>query len=274
MDVVINSDINTEFEGGLPIVNQGDYYHNLLTCLGYPIDAPPVADLLRRYHGLDGDWLIASPIYWQATHNDAMIMASGSELQLSDQESQRWFSVLDEFVRADKTKLHYHDANTWLIQVDEHPEITAKPVHRLLHQSMTDQLKALDPTLFWQRFITENQMMFSQHSLNNSRMDTNPINGLWVWGGGHLNSQLQRLLVCDDEQTFKLAGLLSTQVRYLQPGKKLDKHAVILSTPDQVARLKIQLQKNTVRWYWNNKAYLTQPQNRWSRLWRTVKSCL
>lgn len=270
MDVVINSDINTVPEGSLPIINQGDYYHNILTCLGYPIDFPPVADLLRRYHGLEGDWLIASPIYWQATHNDAMIMASGSALQLSDQESQGWFAALVDFVQPNKVHMHYHDAHTWLIQVKEHPRITAKPVHMLLHQSMTPQLKALDSTLFWQRFITENQMMFSGHPLNKARMDRYPINGLWIWGGGQLQSRSKRPFICNDEQTFKLAALLSTQVSYLQPGESLKKNTVILSSANQAEGLQTQLQKYTVRWYWNNVAYINKPQHWWLGMWKYI----
>ena len=140
------------------------------------------ADALRRLHGLEGDWLIVSPIYWEATHNDAMIMACGEMLDLSDEESRQWFAALAKFLVNDKVTLHYHDANTWLIQFDECPPINAKPVHSLLQQSMMQQLAALDPTLFWSRFLTENQMFFSEHPLNKARTGRYPVNGVWIWG--------------------------------------------------------------------------------------------
>jgi len=151
------------------------------------------AEQLRRYHKLEGRWLIVSPIHWQATHNDAMIIACNETLDLPDAESRLWFAALTEFLVHDKVKLHYHDAYTWLIQFEESPPINAKPVHRLLQQSMMQQLQALDSTLFWSRFITENQMFFSEHSLNKARAGRYPINGVWIWGDGDLSAWGARL---------------------------------------------------------------------------------
>lgn len=135
---------------------------------------------------IDGHWLTVSPIYWQATHNDAMIMACGAELDLPDDESRRWFEALAAFLVHDKVKLHYHDAHTWLIQFDAAPPINAVPVHTLIQQSMMQQLKALDPTLFWSRFLTETQMFFSEHPLNKAREERYPVNGVWVWDATHV----------------------------------------------------------------------------------------
>ena len=189
MDIVINADIDEVPEGHFPILNQGNFYHNILTCLGYSYEKPPVADLLRRYHGLEGQWLIASPIHWQATHNDAMIVASGSELQLSDQVSRLWFAAFKEFVTADHFNVHYHDAHTWLIQCDGKPLLDSKPVHTLHHKSLMPELRKLDETLYWQRLITEGQMFFSEHPLNKDRLASYSINGLWFWGGGNYRSE-------------------------------------------------------------------------------------
>ncbi len=141
------------------------------------------------YHKLDGHWLIASPIHWQATHNDAMIIACNETLDLPDAESRLWFSALAEFLVHDKVQLHYHDAYTWLIQFEESPPINARPVHMLLQQPMMQQLQALDATLFWSRFLTENQMFFSEHSLNKARAGRYPINGVWIWDDGDLNAR-------------------------------------------------------------------------------------
>ncbi len=132
-------------------------------------------------HRLDGDWLVISPIYWQATHNDAMIMAYGEALDLPDDESRRWFAALADFLKDDNVTLHYQDAHTWLIQFAQCPPIHSKPVHMLLQQPLMQHLKTLDPTLFWSRFITENQMFFSEHPLNKARIGRYPINGVWVW---------------------------------------------------------------------------------------------
>jgi hypothetical protein len=277
IDIVINAELDAAPAGSEPLPHQANFYHNILACLGYSNESPPVADLLRSYHGLEGEWLVVSPIHWQATHNDAMIVASGHDLGLSDSASRLWFAALAEFVALDNIKLHYHDAATWLLQAEGKPQLTAKPVHTLHHQSMMPELKRLDDTLFWQRFITENQMFFSAHALNKTRTELYPINGLWLWGGGQLHKRVKNPLICSDDGLVRLANLLSTHVSAYGHGPSVAQNSVLLLNElslDEQFALQTQLQKNTVRWYWNNVAYLSKPKSWLSRLIERVQSCL
>lgn len=268
MNVVINSCIDNVPEGSLPLPNQGHYYHHILTCLGYPLFEPPVADLLRRLHGLDGTWLVVSPIHWQATHNDAMIVAAGDDLQLTELESQKWFEAFADFVSDEKISAYYHDASTWLIQLDGHPRITAKPVHSLLHQSMMPQLEALDTTFFWQRFMTESQMFFSGHALNTLRNGRYPINGLWIWGGGVLRQPGKHAIVVNDQHTQSLAALLSTNVSLYSAEQSYPHDTLMLwSDLERLGDLQTKLTKQTVSWYWNNHVYQLKPKHWLRRLW-------
>ena len=316
MDVVINAECAEVPVGSTPLSHQGNYYHHIFSCLLGPIESPPVADLLRRYYGLEGDWLIASPIHWQATHNDAMIVASAHELKLSESESVRFFSALAEFVAAYSIKLHYHDAYTWLLNVDGQPHITAKPVHALLHQSLMPELRTLDSTLFWQRLITEIQMFFSAHPFNKEREEKYSINGIWIWGNGKMHepsaasckyadssvvtakagiysqdgtgvtsamgSRLRRKdsvfagrgtrlkrLVCQGDSLFKLAQPLAMEVSQYSPSVLPSKNSLFLFNdlnPHDLHVFETRCQKLEVRWYWNNRAYLTQPKSWISRL--------
>ncbi len=239
----------------------GNFYQNILACTGESVPCPPVADLLRRYHHLDGEWLIVSPIYWQATHNDAMIMACNDALALTDEESRRWFTALSEFLVNDPIKLYYHDAYTWLIQIKHAPPIHARPVHELLHQSMMQQLKSLDSSLFWSRFITENQMFFSQHALNKLRSGHNPINGVWVWGQGRLVDKRSHPLYCADHICYELATLVSTNVNHYTLGESIPNNATLLCQTFDKQHV-TRFEKTRVHWYWNNANYITKPK-RW-----------
>lgn len=269
MDIVINSTCPSvpDCEDSTEIM--GHFYSHVLTCLGYTENAPPVADLLRRYHGLIGRWLVISPIYWQATHNDAMIMACYDALGLSDTESKRWFAALAAFLAADPVKLHYHDAYTWLIQFDNAPLIRAEPVHLLFNQSIKKPLHELDATLFWSRFITENQMFFSEHPLNKERSGLYPVNGVWIWGEGELSAPETRPIVYADDKTHVLAQLLSSRVSRLQSSQALsDNSLVLLSDFDN--SLMNHSKKNTVRWFWNNRIYMTKKPSIWTRLFNQL----
>ena len=264
MDIIINATRDAAPEGCVPIPAQGHYYHHLLACLGYPISAPPVADLLRRYHGLEGTWLVASPIHWQATHNDAMILACDAMLDLSDEESRHWFDAWAASLPPDEFQLHYHDAYTWLIQTKNPHPIHALPVHALLQKPMMQHLKALDTTLFWSRWLTENQMLFSSHPLNDARKDAYAINGVWIWGAGQLTAPVSRPIVCGDEASYHLAGLVSTRVCRYAPEQAYAKNTLVLSVADAP------FNNRTVRWYWNNLAYLNKGSCGIIRFWRSL----
>ncbi|MCP0913487.1 MULTISPECIES: hypothetical protein [Legionella] len=269
MDVVINAEIQDIPRESLELVCRGNFYHHVLTCLGYPESSPPIADLLRRLYGLAGEWLMVSPVHWQASHNDAMILASGREMQLSEAESQQWFAVLGDFVAPEGMTVYYCDRFTWLLQAPGKPSIQAKPVQQLLHQSLMPQLRNLDASFFWQRFITESQMFFSAHPLHQK----NPgpaVNGLWIWGGGMLDAPQTRFIHYNSEFTCNLAKHLSTQATPYQSSQLFGKNdLLLLDTIDSnlLLQLQSQLRKDTVHWYWNNLAYTTQAKSWWSRLW-------
>lgn len=161
-----------------------------LTKMGYHQDSLPAGDVLRRLHHLEGKWFVVSPIHWQATHNDAMIVACGEDLNLSEAHSRQWFTVLADFLKDDEITLYYHDATTWLIQKKTAPSLNAKPAFLLLQQSLMPHLKALDATGFWSRLITEVQMLFSQYPVKGEY----PVNGIWIWGDGSLKPPVDKIM--------------------------------------------------------------------------------
>lgn len=271
MDVVINAEQPAPPQG----VQYGSCYTHLLTCLGYEPNQAPVADMLRQYHGLSGEWSVVSPIHWQATHNDAMIRACGSMLGLSDAQSRLWFNALSDSLHDAPFVLHYHDANTWLIQSNIPHPISALPVYTLLQQSLMSHLTSLDSTGFWPRFITENQMFFSQHPLNNDRGEEDPINGVWVWGAGQLHQKTKKSIICFDEFSVTIAQLLSTQVIRYQPGLRIDAAALLLCLDrssseffSKDSQLTQQLTRYTVQYYWNNVTQTTPATPWWTRIGR------
>ena len=255
MNIIINTSIDHIPDGFELIPNQGNYYHHILSCLGYPEERPPVAELLSRYHGLEGRWLVVSPIHWQATHNDAMIIASGDALQLSDEEGRCWFDVFQAWMSLENIRVLYHDANTWLMQCEDKPLLHAKPVHSLHNQSLILELRQLDSTFYWQRLITEGQMLLSEHTLNKERGSLPVINGVWFWGEGALDTKEQGVLIFSDEPSMKLARTLSSEVGLATVA--CPENSLILlhrEIPNELSFYKKQPAKETVQWYWNNLA--------------------
>ncbi len=262
MDIVIDSCVSQVPEGSKPIPNQFNFYSNILTCLGYPLHQLPVADLLKQVHHLQGQWCVVSPIHWQATHIDAMILAAEDDLQLTGETGRAFFDVFAEFVAPEKINSFYHDPTTWLIQVDNHPPIHARPVGSILHQSLRSEIEKLDATLFWQRFLTEIQMFLSQHPLNQLQSKSNrlTINGVWIWGNqGLLTKPGKRRVVMDD---VTIPSFLSTNGCVYSSTQRYSRDALLIfdGQIDLTAVERI-YQHRTTNWFWNNQAYRLKPKS-------------
>jgi len=267
MDIIVNSILNELPEGSIPIKEYGNFYCNLYASLHDANEYMPIADLLRRYHGLEGEWLVVSLINWQASHNDAMITASFDNLKLSDEESCLWFKEFKEFLALDNINLFYHNKDIWLLQSDALPQITANNVYNMHNQSIMPALHQLDKTLYWQKFITESQMFLSSNILNKGRSAEDVINGVWVWGGGVLPNLVNKKIICNDEESFKMARLLSTNIQMLGDLSYSKSNVLLLNKLDskELNFLYKTLQNHTVNWYWNNIAYRKKTKNLMSR---------
>jgi hypothetical protein len=240
-------------------------YCTLFAALGYSAEEAPVADLLKRYDGLSGDWLIASPIFWEATHNNAMIRHAESQLILSEDDSRYLFSAFSEFVAEQGMHMYYHDAKTWLIQAEHLPIPQTMPVHLLINQSMLPALQSLQATPDWMRFFTESQMFFSALK--------KPVNGVWVWGGAKPTrpSSQRSLIFCGDQHWLTVAKHLSTDVRCYDADQTIQRRGIYF-VPNahwlQVSGLNNNLTHFRTRWHWNNLTYTTHPKYWFSWLLR------
>lgn len=266
MDVVVNDSKEHPPAGSEPLVGQENYYQNILVGLGFKSENLPLAKFLSLYHHLpEGQWLVASPIHWEATHNDAMIVATGSGLDLDDSESRLWFAEVARFLQDDHFEPFFHDGQTWLFRINGKPQITSRPVQSMLHQSIMPTLNSLDSSLYWQRLITELQMYLSAHPLNLQRENKLPINGLWFWGEGEFKIIEKRPAATDDE---KLLNLGLAEISALTSETIIEKnHLIIINDQKEIelCHLNDKISKNKVHWYWNNLAYSTRATHWWSR---------
>lgn len=269
MDIVINGISDNVPSGSQLVTSQNNYHLNLLACLGYNPLTPPLAALLAFHHQLPGKWLIASPMHWESTYNDAMITALGDPLAFSAQESLDLFADLQQFLGNDNFPMVYHDLHTWLVKLDEKPAIFSKALRAMHHQSLMPAFAAMDETLFWQRLLTELQMYLSTHPLNSKRDEKLSINGVWFWGAGELNQPIHRKLFTDDEDLMELIKKSqSLRKNSLLPTEFTTDSLLVIKYPQQIdlAELQDKMHKYSVQWHWNNLAYSTKRQS-WWRFW-------
>lgn len=260
MDIVINDCINELPSGSRSLTCQGSAWLHLLTCLGYDPEHPPLGDCLARYHQLDGHWLVASPIHWDASHNNAMITASGDELDLSDGQSRLLFADVAAYLVESGLQLHYHDAHTWLVKRDGLADLDSRSLHAMRHQPMMNALQGMDSSLFWPQLMTELQMLLSAHHSNLLRPCT--INGLWFYGNAPLGERLPKTVLTDDPR------LLAAWPEQCQPLRPLKARDLVFSNQASEA-LRSSCAGKSVRWFWNNAACAVPAPSLWKRLWRS-----
>lgn len=265
MKLIINAESEFAPEVKHQLNSQGDPLLNLLLCLGYDTLNPPLAALLSQYHQLEGDWVVLSPVYWQATHNNALITAFGKSLNLDETGIKDSFHRFAEYLRAEGLGLYYHDASTWLLSASQRPRLKTKPVHYLLDRPLMMEIAAMDETFYWQKFLTESQMFFATQAHHET------LNGVWLWGSAPLDSK-KSIKICADEHFISLAQLCASHVSLYQPSLSLNDFDLLLvadfSLFSEVHQE--QLKKRSARWYWNNIGYDVPHLNCFTRLWRTL----
>lgn len=265
MQVVIDSECSAIPDGAKSLTSEGSALLNFLRCLDYDPAEPPFADLLRRYHNLDGEWLVLSLVHWVATHNDAMIAAFGKDLQIKESDAKFWFELFSQYLAEEGKFLHYHDAETWLIYNEKQNLLRAKPVHHLVNQSLMLELGQLDNTMYWQKFLTECQMLFA------SRPNQSLVNGLWVWGNAKLKDK-KTIGICADEYFLPWAKICGANVSLYHPSLELKNYQILLLTEFSMLSEQHQeeLKKIPIHWYWNNAAYCQFSGHWLVHLWRKL----
>lgn len=265
MNVVINADSTSLPAGAKPITTHGHVYWNLLVCMGYdPLNLPAAAFISQMDH-LKGEWVVLSPIHWQATHNDAMITAIAQDLQLNTAQETYWFNQYKHYVASDGYQLHYHDQYLWLLQNPNNRSLHAKPAYQLVNHSLMPELAKLDPSMFWQKMFTESQMFFA------SQPNDSLLNGVWAWGNAPL-AEHQSFTICAEQSLMQAASLCSKDVVLYHPSLNLKKFHTLLITDTTIlsAAHQDQLNSMSAHWYWNNNAYAMRASNGLTRLWRKL----
>lgn len=266
MKIIVNGMAKSTPAKNSLLATQSDCWLNLLACMGNDLRNPPLGQLLAAYHCLAGDWLIVTPIHWEVTHNDAMIIAAGSALTL--ESGQQWYQAVNTFLADEGFSLHFHDDTHWLLKMQDKPTLTSPAVHQVLHQSLMPILADMDKSLYWQRLFTELQMYLTNHPLNEERGELLSINGLWFYGHGKLQFPKGIKIFSDD---YVLCQAFPQNIKPLERDLIPQKNTIVLLKNDEHCQLlaaKIEESCMRAEWYWNNIAYETPKKNKILNWWR------
>ncbi len=233
----------------------------LMRNLGFKETHLPIADFLRQAYGLPGQWILCEPVYWEAGHNDAMLVADARMLEFSEALSLPLFRAVAEFLAEEGIALHYHTPDMWLIRVDDAPKLNSLPIHMMLNHSFISVIKELDMSSYWQRLMTELQMFLKSYAEG-----LLPVNGFWFSGYEPFSFTKIPTIFTNDELLLK-AFKPHFQELSCEQKVKWDKNTILFVNPYS-AHLEKDIQekigKDKSSWIWNDVMYTSKATHWWN----------
>lgn len=153
---------------------------------GFESPAPLAALRLAGEQGAasaNAYWLCADPVHLRF-HQELLILADNSEVQLADAES----AALIDSLNRELAPARFHRAATdrWYVSLPEAAGAGNAPVSAVAGRSLSITQLAAAPAV--RRLANEAQMILHHHPVNARRQEAGrpTANALWLWGGGAL----------------------------------------------------------------------------------------
>ena len=194
----------------------------LCELFGLPASAadPPVAALTRLVDGGEinegGWWLRADPVHLRADMR-TVFLVDARALAIEPDEAGALVAVFNQTFFEDGLRLIAPRPDRWYLRLPADPGITTRPLFDAVGRDINSLLPQGPAGRRWHTLLTEIQMLFHQHPVNQAREAHNrpPINSVWFWGGGECPAAARSPaagLYADDPLTRGLARLAGATV--------------------------------------------------------------
>ncbi len=158
---------------GVPILTEGEL---------------PIAAVTRLADGAQADggwWWRADPVHF---HSDlhGVILMDARALAIEATEARALVAAFNQTFQADGLQLEALRPDRWYLRLAAAPEVRTQPLAAATGRDIRNLLPDGPAKGRWHRLLTEAQMLFHSHPVNQRREERNQllINGLWLWGGG------------------------------------------------------------------------------------------
>lgn len=168
-------------------------------CLRFGLQQPPDGDLpvaaltrLADTGAAAGHWLRADPVHLRADLHQVLLV-DARHLAITADEAARLAEAFNCTFADDGLRLDTPCPERWYLQVDPPPALRTTPLADTIGRDIDPRLPQGDDARRWHARLTEIQMLFHAHPVNQLReaREQPTLNGLWLWGGGGLPDTLQ-----------------------------------------------------------------------------------
>ncbi|MFO7593295.1 MAG: hypothetical protein R6X15_04520 [Pseudomonadota bacterium] len=170
-----------------------DYFSSLTELLPLSqIVSPelPVAPLSAHGDGLevsDGWWLHADPVHMVADR-DQLYLSASEILEVTQSEADSVVAELNHLYQDEGWKFAAPSPQRWYLRLPQALAMHTIPTQAAMGRPVGEVLPQGDDALYWQRVMTEIQMVLHTSPINDRRSEAGllELNSLWFWGGGEL----------------------------------------------------------------------------------------
>lgn len=150
----------------------------------------PVAPLSAHGDGIevsDGWWLCVDPVHMVADR-DQLYLSAFEILEVTQSEADAVVAELNRLYADEGWKFAAPSPQRWYLRLPQPLAMQTIPTQAAMGCRVGEVLPKGDDALYWQRVMTEIQMVLHSSQVNARRSENGllEINSLWFWGGGEL----------------------------------------------------------------------------------------
>ncbi len=134
----------------------------------------------------DGYWLRADPVHLEADRDRVMLLLG--DLALTQAEADELVEAFNRFFGDDGLELVAPTPMRWYLRMEKVPQVQTWPTDRVSGRYIDAYLPSGPDATAFTRLLNEIQMFLHASPVNSARRAAGQttVNGLWLWGGGHL----------------------------------------------------------------------------------------
>lgn len=135
----------------------------------------------------DSTLVHADPVHLKADRDTATLIPPQA-LGLNDECADELIDALNTFVESDGLEFYRQSAESWSMSGMPTEALQAYPTSFLAYRKASAFLPEGNEAKDWQRLMSEIQMLFHTHPINQEREQNGQltVNSLWFWGGANL----------------------------------------------------------------------------------------
>ena len=163
-----------------------DYHAQLFSLLNLP-STISLAYLSSLADGCDTAYSYwrADPVQFQA-QSDHALLRDGQSLNITSDEAAQLVLAFNQHFAADGVQLFAATPQRWYLQSQPRMSMQTTPTTNVIARNVRHFLPQGADAVRWRKIMTEAQMLFYAHPVNQQREASGQftINSLWLWGEG------------------------------------------------------------------------------------------